>query len=121
VAILPEIALVINTTKSYSLPSHQTLFEVYFGQKPYWISTVLQESDQASVDSDDNDSDYPETNLEDLELTKIKAQVVVNNLNVQSRIAQKATASTIFKASDLATLKILLKLCLTGKLLQLPV
>jgi hypothetical protein len=59
--------------------------------------------------------------LEDLELTEIEAQVVANNLNVQSRIAKKATASTIFKASDLATLKIPPKLRLTGELLRLLV
>jgi hypothetical protein len=112
---------VINTTKSYSLPSHQTPFEVYFGWKPHWIGTVLQESDQTSVDGDDDDSDYPETDLEDLELTEIEAQVVANNLNVQSRMAKKATASTIFKAGDLATLKILPKLRLTGELLRLLV
>jgi hypothetical protein len=77
VAILPDIALVINISKSYLLPSHQTPFKVFFGWKPHWIGALpLDDSDTDvnSVNGDDNDNDkHAKTDVEDLEITEIEA------------------------------------------------
>jgi type IV secretory pathway VirB9-like protein len=65
----------------------------------------LEDSDRESVNGDDDDSDYPETDEEALELTKIEAQVAANNLKVRERMAKTGGPTTIFKAGDLVTLK----------------
>jgi len=51
VALLPELALVINTTTTRTLPRNKTPFEVWFGRKPRWITTGLMD------DVDDEDQD----------------------------------------------------------------
>jgi hypothetical protein len=38
VALLLELALVINTTSTRALPRNKTPFEVWFGRKPRWIT-----------------------------------------------------------------------------------
>ena len=40
VILLPELQEVTNTTPNRQLPSHMTLFEVWFRRKPYWISSA---------------------------------------------------------------------------------
>ena len=113
----------INTSKSCSLPSHQTPFEVFFGRKPHWIGNLpLEDSDsnKDNINGDDDDSDdYPETDEEALEITEIEAQVVANNLKVHKRIAKRGGSTTIFNTGDLVTLKIPNKLRLVGELLHL--
>ena len=41
VALLLELALVINTTTTCTLPRNKTLFEVWFSWKPCWITISL--------------------------------------------------------------------------------
>jgi hypothetical protein len=78
------------------------------------------DTDNDSVNGDDNDdSEYLETNIEDLEITGIEAQVVANNLKVHKRIAKKGAPTTVFKAGNLVTLKIPPKMRLVGELLRL--
>lgn len=76
-------------------------------------------NDSVNGDDDDNESEYLETNVNDLLITDIKAVVVANNLRVYKQMAKKGTLSTTFKAGDLVTLKIPLKLRLVGELLRL--
>jgi transposase InsO family protein len=40
--LLPELQEVINITPNRMLPAHTTPFEVFFGRKPHWISTIEQ-------------------------------------------------------------------------------
>ena len=56
VALLPELALVINTTTSRALPRHKTPFEVWFGRKPHWIAAgPLEDVDEVDL-YDDTDA-----------------------------------------------------------------
>jgi hypothetical protein len=70
---------VINTTTTCALPCHKTLFEVWFSQKPCWITAGLID------DTDDEDQDLQDNTNNDLSddedpvLSKIKARVVANN------------------------------------------
>jgi hypothetical protein len=52
-------------------------------------------------------------------LPEIETQVVANHLKVHKRMAKKGAPTTVFKAGDLVTLKIPLKMRLVGELLRL--
>src|SRR5947207_4627420 len=73
-ALLPELALVINTITSRALPHYKTPFEVWFGQKPHWITAgPMEDADKVDIyDKTDAESDDDG----DLVLTEIEAQVV---------------------------------------------
>ena len=77
---LSEIALVINTSKCSTLPSHVTPYEVHFGWKPHWIGAPLigdqdpeEEGDDDSIDGDNSDEEYPPIEPRDIELIEIEA------------------------------------------------
>jgi hypothetical protein len=73
---LPEIALVINTSKSSALPSYVTPYKVHFGWKPHWIGAPLIQEDtdnEDSIDRDDEEEKYPPTDVDNIELTEIEA------------------------------------------------
>jgi hypothetical protein len=123
VACLPDIALVINTSKSSALPSHVTPYEVHFGRKPHWIGAppLLEDSDdEDSIDGDDDD-EYPPTDINDFELMEIEAQIVKNNLKVHEKMAKKGALETSFQKGDLVTLKVPPKLRLVGEMPRIPV
>jgi hypothetical protein len=75
VALLPELALVINTTSTRALPRNRTPYEVWFGRKPRWITS--QPTDEAAGTDEDeelvDDSDNESGNDEDPVLTEIEA------------------------------------------------
>ena len=83
-ALLPELALVINTTTFQALPCHKTPFEVWFGQKPHWITAgPMEDADEVDI--------YDETDAEsdddgDLVLTEIEARVVANNTRLHAQM-----------------------------------
>ena len=123
---LPEIALVINTSKCSALPSHVTPFEVHFGWKPHWIGAPLigdqdDDEDDESIDGDNDDEEYPPTEPGDIEITEIEAQILKNNLKVMEQMAKKGAPAMIFLKDALVTLKILVKLRLIGEMQWLPI
>ena len=121
---LPEIALVINTSKSSALPSHVTPYEVHFGWKPHWIGAPPIQEDidnEGSIDGDDDDKEYPPTDVDDIELMEIEAQIVENNLKVYKQIAKKGALEISFHKGNLVLFKVPVKLRLVGELLQIPV
>jgi hypothetical protein len=125
---LSEIALVINTSKCSALPSHVTPYEVHFGRKPHWIGAPLigdqdpeEEGDDDSIDGDNSDEEYPPTEPGDIELTEIEAQILKNNLKVMEQMAKKGAPAKTFPTNTLVTLKIPVKLRLTGEMQRLPV
>src|SRR5439155_3505748 len=74
VVLLPELALVINTTTTRALPQKRTPFEVWFGRKPHWITAKPTKDNETDDDSEtgtdsDNDSD---SELEDNVLSEIE-------------------------------------------------
>jgi hypothetical protein len=88
VALLPELALVINTTTTRALPRNKTPFEVWFGRKPRWIGAkplelLEDDNDDGMGLEGDSDSDS-ELDDDDLVLTKIEAQVVANNARLHA-------------------------------------
>jgi transposase InsO family protein len=85
VALLAELALVINTTTTRALPRHKTPFDVWFGRRPRWITAgpiddVDDEDQDLQDDTDDNDSD----NDDDPVLSEIEARVVANNARLHA-------------------------------------
>jgi hypothetical protein len=82
--LLPELALVINTTTSKALLRRTTLYEVWFGRKPYWIGPQSQESSNDSdIDTNtDTSNDSNNEEKEDLVLTTIEQQVAQNNIQL---------------------------------------
>jgi hypothetical protein len=122
VALLLELALVINTTTTRALPRHKTPFEVWFGRKPRWITAGLiddtDDEDQDLQDDTDNDS----SDDEDPVLSKIEAQVVTNNAKLHAQIIKANSGqSAVFTDRAIATLQILLKLRLATEPSRLPV
>ena len=79
VALLPELALVINTTTTWALPRNKTPFEVWFGWKPRWIRAkpleLLEDDndDGMGLKSDSDSNSNSELDNNDLVLTKIEA------------------------------------------------
>ena len=84
--MLPELALVINTTSTRALPRNRTPYKVWFGRKPRWI-TSQPIDEAASADEDKelvNNSDDESGNDKDPVLTEIEAQVVANNARLHA-------------------------------------
>ena len=109
-ALLLELALVINTTTTCALPRHKTPFDVWFGRKPCWITAGLidnaDDKDQALQDDTNDSSDD-----EDLVLSEIEARVVANNARLHAQmIKTNSGQSPIFADGTIATLQIPLKL-----------
>lgn len=85
---LPEIARVVNTTWLSCLLPQVTPFEVFFGEKPHWLSDPLLNVNTQPIDEEvnvlllqelTNDSaDYSETD------TKDAAHILIE-LEVQNR------------------------------------
>jgi len=79
VELLLELAWTINTTTSSALTHRKTLYEVWFGRKPYWVARI------GRCNNDDDDSDLDDDNDDDLDpskdlvLTEIEARVAANN------------------------------------------
>ena len=44
VSLLSELQEVTNTTSNRQLPSHITPFEVWFGRKPHWITSIPRDT-----------------------------------------------------------------------------
>jgi hypothetical protein len=96
---LLEIALVINTSKSSALLSYVTPYEVHFGRKPHWIGAppLLEEvNNEDSIDGDNDDDEYLPTDVDELELIEIEAQIIKNNLKVHEKMAKKGALETSF-------------------------
>jgi len=85
VALLLELALVINTTTTHILLRYKTPFNVWFSWKPCWITIGLIDNadneDQALQDDTNNSSDN-----EDPVLNKTEAQVVANNARLHAQM-----------------------------------
>ena len=85
VELLPELARTINTTTSSALPRYKTLYEVWFGRKPHWVSRIGEPDnyDDDNLDQDDDNDD--DINLsQDLVLTEIETRVVANNARLHA-------------------------------------
>jgi hypothetical protein len=118
--LLPELALVINTTTTRALPQNKTPFEVWFGRKPRWITAgPIEDIDEIDL--------YSETDAEsgddgDLVLTEIEARVVAHDTRLHAQmIKANSRRSPVFADGIIATLQIPLKLRLATEPSRLPV
>src|SRR5436305_3471029 len=111
-ALLPELALVINTTTSRGLPRHKTPFEVWFGRKPHWITAgTMEDIDEVDIY---NETDAESDDDGDLVLTEIEARVVANNARLHAQmIKANSGRSALFMDGSIVTLQIPPKLRLT--------
>jgi hypothetical protein len=127
VALLPELALVINTTSTRALLQNKTPFEVWFGRKPRWITAKPLEPLGDDVDDSDGIGVEDDTNNklgdnEDPVLTKIEARVVANNARLHAQmIKANSCRNELFLDGTIATLRIPLKLRLATEPSRLPV
>jgi len=122
--LLPELALVINTTTTRALLQKRTLFEVWFGRKPYWITakpTKDNETDDDSKTGTDSD-DYSDSELEDNVLSEIEVRVAAHNARLNAQMIKANNGrSEVFTDRTVATLQIPLKLRLATEPSRLPV
>jgi hypothetical protein len=124
VALLPELALVINTTSTRALPRNKTPFEVFFGRKPRWIGADTLEplEDEGDGMGVEGDSDSESDGDEDLVLTEIEARVVANDARLHAQMIKANSGRTVlFTEGTIATLQIPLKLRLATEPSRLPV
>jgi hypothetical protein len=110
--LLPELALVINTTSTQALPRNKTPFEVWFGRKSRWITAEplepleddVDDSDGIGVEGDTNDESDDD---EDPILTEIEARVVANDARLHAQmIKANSRRSALFSDGTIATLRI---------------
>jgi hypothetical protein len=125
-ALLPELALVINTTSTRALPRNKTPFEVFFGRKPRWIGTKtlepLEDEDDGMGVEGDSDSDSQLDGDEDVVLTEIESRVVANDARLHAQMIKANSGRTaLFTEGTIATLQIPLKLRLATEPSRLPV
>jgi hypothetical protein len=74
--LLPQIAIVINTTSLHALPCGKTPFEVFFGRKPHWIEHLEPLNGAGNADDEDEGvdlNDEVDSEDEDIVLTEIEA------------------------------------------------
>jgi hypothetical protein len=125
VALLLELALVINTTSTRALPRNKTPYEVWFGRKPRWITAQPTDEAAGANDVDEeliDDSDDESGDDEDPVLTEIEARVVANDARLRAQmIKANSGRSAAFIDRAIATLQIPLKLRLATEPSRLPI
>jgi len=105
--LLPELAIIINTTTTCTLPGKQTPFEVWFGQQPRWRSQDYLDTELVGID-DLLHIDNEELG-EDLVLTEIERQVAEHNRWTQAQMIKASQGKgviNVFDDGDIATLAI---------------
>jgi hypothetical protein len=78
VELLPELALIINTTTTRTLLGKKTPFEVWFGRKPRWMRPDYLNEEPAGVNNDLLHVDNEEFG-DDPVLSEIERQVAEHN------------------------------------------
>ena len=78
VKLLPELASIINTTITRTLPGKKTPYEVWFGRKPRWINPDYLRTEPVGVNEDLLHVDNEEFGNDPV-LTEIERQVAEHN------------------------------------------
>ena len=65
VELLPELALMINTTCSSALPHRKTSFKVWFSCKPHWLSPQPKDLNNEDQDNETDNCDNEDDNNDD--------------------------------------------------------
>jgi hypothetical protein len=122
VSLLPELAIIINTTTTRTLPGKKTPFEVWFGRKPRWMHPDYRATEPAGLDDLLHDNEVLDP--EDPVLTEIETRVAEYNTRRQAQmVKQSKTHGHVVEFEDgaIATLKIPIKMRLKTKSERLPV
>ena len=109
VSLLPELAIIINTTSSSALPGKETPFFVWHGRKPHWIDPAYRMAEPLGLNNPSNNDDSLESNSEDLVLTEIETRVAEFNAHQRAQmIKQSQNNSRVVEFADgaIATLRI---------------
>jgi hypothetical protein len=109
VSLLPELAIIINTTSSSVLPGKETPFFVWHGRKPHWIDPAYHMAQPPGLNDPSNNDDDLESDSEDLVLTEIETRVAEFNARQHARmIRQSQNKSRVVEFADgaIATLRI---------------
>jgi hypothetical protein len=123
VELLPELALIINTTTTRTLPGKKTPFEVWFGRKPRWMRADYLGEEPVGVNDDLLHVDNEEFG-DDPVLSEIERRVAEHNRRTQAQMVKQSRAHgviTEFEDGDIATLLIPPKMRLKTESKRLPV
>jgi len=123
VELLLELALIINTTTTRTLPGKKTPFEVWFGRKPRWTRADYLGEEPVGVNDDLLHVDNEEFG-DDPVLSEIERRVAEHNRRTQAQMVKQSQASgviTEFEDGDIATLVIPSKMRLKTESKRLPV
>jgi hypothetical protein len=85
--LLPELASIINTTTTRTLPGKQTPYEVWFGRKPRWINPDYLSTEPVGVNNDLLHVGNEEFG-DDLVLTEIERRVAEHNRRTQAQMVK---------------------------------
>jgi hypothetical protein len=111
VELLPELAVIINTTSSSALPGKQCPYFVYFGRKPHWIDPTYRLAEPLGLnedEDDDDDVDGYQSDGDDIVLTEIESRVAEFNARQHARMIKQSQNSRVVDFTDgsIATLRI---------------
>ena len=123
VELLSELALIINTTTTRTLPGKETPFEVWFGRKPRWTRADYLGEEPVGVNEDLLHVDNKEFG-DDPVLSEIEQRVAEHNRRTQAQMVKQSRAHgviTKFEDRDIATLLIPPKMHLKTESKQPPV
>ena len=123
VELLLELAIIINTTITRTLPSKKTPFEVWFGRKPRWTRPDYLAIEPVGVNDDLLHVDNEEFG-DDPVLMEIEKRVAKHNRRTQAQMVKQSQAHgviTEFEDGDIATLLIPPKMRLKTESKRLPV
>jgi hypothetical protein len=118
VHILPELALIINTTSSSVLPNKASPFQIWFGRKPHFFETDYRQV--APIELEDDEEVFTGDNG-DLVLTEIEAKVAEFNARQHEKIRKRNGPEPQFIDGSIVTLWIPKKLRLRTEAERLTV
>ena len=111
--LLPELAIIINTTSSSALPGKQCPYFVYFGRKPHWIDPTYRLAEPPGLNEDEDDDegedvDGYQSDGDDIVLTEIESRVAEFNARQHARMIKQSQNSRVVDFTDgsIATLRI---------------
>jgi hypothetical protein len=125
---LPSIAETINTTRPSGLPSHITLYKVWFGRKLIWLGfpiyiPIIASSSTAIGIEANNDSDVLPNDDEidpDYMLSELYRRVFLHNAKEARKLARKGGETLTYKVGQIVLLAIPPKNRLSIEATRLP-
>jgi hypothetical protein len=123
VSHLPEIALVINTTRPSTLPAYVTPYEVWFGRKPWWLNGESESSIEHNGDENEPLSELEgaqESATEEIVVSALHRRVAEKQAIEAKKMIKKGGKKTTFANGQVILLHIPAKNRLAAEAKRLP-